>query len=250
MAGKKLLQSFGGKLRLFCIGGAALSSDVELFLYEAGFPYAIGYGLTETSPLVTGSDTKNIKLRSAGRPLKGVEIKIDTSDLNSDEGEILIKGPNVMIGYYKNPELTKEVFTEDGWFRSGDLGLIDSEGYLFIKGRSKNVIIGANGKNIYPEEIESILNSFPFVAESLVLEKDVQLIAKIYPNYDEIDKEYNIQKLTETEVREIKNKIFAEILTQINERVNTFSRITKIIEHPIPFEKTPTQKIKRYLYLD
>jgi len=250
MAGKKLLQSFGGKLRLFCIGGAALSADVELFLYEAGFPYAIGYGLTETSPLVTGSDTKNIKLRSAGRPLKGVEIKIDTSDLNSDEGEILIKGPNVMIGYYKNPELTKEVFTEDGWFRSGDLGSIDSEGYLFIKGRSKNIIIGANGKNIYPEEIESILNSFPFVAESLVIEKDGQLIAKIYPNYDEIDKEYNIQKLTETEVREIKNKIFAEILTQINERVNTFSRITKIIEHPIPFEKTPTQKIKRYLYLD
>jgi long-chain acyl-CoA synthetase len=250
IAGKKLFETFGGELRLFCIGGASLPADVELFMREAEFPYAIGYGLTETSPLVTGTDTKNVRLRSAGKPMRGMQVKIDSPDPNTGEGEVLIKGPNVMIGYYKDPEKTKEVFTDDGWFKSGDLGVIDEDGYLYIKGRSKNVIIGANGKNIYPEEIESIINSFPFVVESLVIEKGELLIAKIHPNYEEIDKEYNIQKLSEPEAREIKNKIFADLLVKINERVNTFSKINKIIEQTIPFEKTPTQKIKRFLYTE
>jgi len=250
IAGKKLFETFGGELRLFCIGGASLPADVELFMREAEFPYAIGYGLTETSPLVTGTDTKNVRLRSAGKPMRGMQVKIDSPDPNTGEGEVLIKGPNVMIGYYKDPEKTKEVFTDDGWFKSGDLGVIDDDGYLYIKGRSKNVIIGANGKNIYPEEIESIINSFPFVVESLVIEKGELLIAKIHPNYEEIDKEYNIQKLSEPEAREIKNKIFADLLVKINERVNTFSKINKIVEQTIPFEKTPTQKIKRFLYTE
>lgn len=250
IAGKKLFETFGGELRLFCIGGASLPADVEQFMREAEFPYAIGYGLTETSPLVTGTDTKNVRIRSAGKPMRGMQVKIDAPDPKTGEGEVLIKGPNVMIGYYKDPEKTKEVFTDDGWFKSGDLGIIDGDGYLYIKGRSKNVIIGTNGKNIYPEEIESIINSFPFVAESLVLEKGELLIAKIHPNYEEIDKEYNIQKLSEPEVREIKNKIFADLLVKINERVNTFSKINKIIEQTIPFEKTPTQKIKRFLYTE
>lgn len=250
IAGKKLFETFGGELRLFCIGGASLPADVELFMREAEFPYAIGYGLTETSPLVTGTDTKNVRLRSAGKPMRGMQVKIDSPDPNTGEGEVLIKGPNVMIGYYKDPEKTKEVFTDDGWFKSGDLGVIDEDGYLYIKGRSKNVIIGANGKNIYPEEIESIINSFPFVVESLVIEKGELLIAKIHPNYEEIDKEYNIQKLSEPEAREIKNKIFADLLVKINERVNTFSKINKIVEQTIPFEKTPTQKIKRFLYTE
>jgi len=250
IAGKKLFETFGGELRLFCIGGASLPADVELFMREAEFPYAIGYGLTETSPLVTGTDTKNVRLRSAGKPMRGMQVKIDSPDPNTGEGEVLIKGPNVIIGYYKDPEKTKEVFTDDGWFKSGDLGVIDEDGYLYIKGRSKNVIIGANGKNIYPEEIESIINSFPFVAESLVIEKGELLIAKIHPNYEEIDKEYNIQKLSEPEAREIKNKIFADLLVKINERVNTFSKINKIVEQTIPFEKTPTQKIKRFLYTE
>ncbi|MBI5807504.1 MAG: AMP-binding protein [Ignavibacteriales bacterium] len=250
IAGKKLFETFGGELRLFCIGGASLPADVELFMREAEFPYAIGYGLTETSPLVTGTDTKNVRLRSAGKPMRGMQVKIDSPDPNTGEGEVLIKGPNVMIGYYKDPEKTKEVFTDDGWFKSGDLGVMDEDGYLYIKGRSKNVIIGANGKNIYPEEIESIINSFPFVVESLVIEKGELLIAKIHPNYEEIDKEYNIQKLSEPEAREIKNKIFADLLVKINERVNTFSKINKIIEQTIPFEKTPTQKIKRFLYTE
>ncbi|KAF0142290.1 MAG: AMP-dependent synthetase and ligase [Stygiobacter sp.] len=250
IAGKKLMQTFGGELRMFCIGGAALSADVEKFLSEAGFPYAIGYGLTETSPLVTGTGPEKVRLRTAGKPMLWMQVKIDDPDPKNGEGEILIKGPNVMKGYYKDPEKTGAVFTKDSWFKSGDLGVIDTDGYLYIKGRYKNVIIGSNGKNIYPEEIESIINEFPFVAESLVMEKGDQLVAKVYLNYEEIDKEFRIQKLGEPKAREIITKIFADLLVQINVRVNTFSRINKIFEQPEPFEKTPTQKIKRYLYVE
>ncbi len=250
IAGKKLAQTFGGELRMFCIGGAALSADVEKFLSEAGFPYAIGYGLTETSPLVTGTGPEGVRLRTAGKPMLWMQVKIDEPDTKNGEGEILIKGPNVMKGYYKDPEKTEAVFTEDGWFKSGDLGMIDSDGFLYIKGRSKNVIIGSNGKNIYPEEIESIINEFPYVSESLVMEKGGQLVARVYLNYEEIDKEFRIQKLGESKAREIITKIFADLLVQVNIRVNSFSRINRIIEQPVPFEKTPTQKIKRYLYVE
>ena len=179
-----------------------------------------------------------------------MQVKIDEPDTKNGEGEILIKGPNVMKGYYKDPEKTEAVFTEDGWFKSGDLGMIDSDGFLYIKGRSKNVIIGSNGKNIYPEEIESIINEFPYVSESLVMEKGGQLVARVYLNYEEIDKEFRIQKLGESKAREIITKIFADLLVQVNIRVNSFSRINRIIEQPVPFEKTPTQKIKRYLYVE
>jgi long-chain acyl-CoA synthetase len=250
IAGKKLMQTFGGELKMFCIGGASLAADVERFLKESEFPYAIGYGLTETSPLVTGTGPEGVRLRSAGKVMQWMEIKIDNPDLRSGEGEVLIKGPNVMKGYYKDPEKTMEAFTNDGWFKSGDLGVIDKDGYLFIKGRSKNVIIGSNGKNIYPEEIESIINEFPLVAESLVLVRGDQLIAKIYLNFDEIDQEFKIQRQTEPKAREIINKILADLFIKINERVNTFSRINKIIEQREAFEKTPTQKIKRYLYVE
>lgn len=250
IAGKKLAQTFGGELRMFCIGGAALSADVERFLSEAGFPYAIGYGLTETSPLVTGTGPEGVRLRTAGKPMLWMQVKIDEPDSKNGEGEILVKGPNVMKGYYKDPEKTETVFTKDGWFKTGDLGVIDSDGYLYIKGRSKNVIIGSNGKNIYPEEIESIINEFPYVSESLVMEKGDQLVSRVYLNYEEIDKEFRIQKLGESKAREIITKIFADLLVQVNIRVNTFSRINRIIEQPVPFEKTPTQKIKRYLYVE
>ena len=250
IAGKKLLQTFGGELKMFCIGGAPLAADVEKFLSESGFPYAIGYGLTETSPLVTGTPPEFVRMRSAGKVLPGMQIKIDDPDPKTGEGEVLIKGPNVMKGYYKDSEKTENVFDADGWFKSGDLGVIDNDGFLFIKGRSKNVIIGSNGKNIYPEETESIINEFPFVSESLVMEKGDQLIAKIYLNYEEIDNEFKIQRLSEPKAREIVNKLLSDLLIQVNGRVNTFSRLNKIIEQPEPFEKTPTQKIKRYLYVD
>jgi len=250
IAGKKLMKTFGGELKMFCIGGASLAADVERFLKEGEFPYAIGYGLTETSPLVTGTSPANVRLRSAGKSIPEVQIKLSNPDPKTGEGEVLVKGPNVMKGYYKDPDKTREVFDNDGWFKTGDLAVIDQDGYLFIKGRSKNVIIGSNGKNIYPEEIESIINEFDFVMESIVIERKEGLIAKIYLNYEQIDEAYKIQKLNEGKAREIINHILKELLVKINERVNTFSKINKIIEQREPFEKTPTQKIKRFLYVE
>jgi long-chain acyl-CoA synthetase len=250
IAGKKLMKTFGGELKMFCIGGASLAADVERFLKEGEFPYAIGYGLTETSPLVTGTSPANVRLRSAGKAIPDVQIKLSNPDPKSGEGEVLVKGPNVMKGYYKDPDKTREVFDNDGWFKTGDLAVIDQDGYLFIKGRSKNVIIGSNGKNIYPEEIESIINEFDFVMESLVVEKEDGLVARIYLNYEQIDETYKIQKLNEGKAREIINQILKDLLIKINERVNTFSKINKIIEQREPFEKTPTQKIKRFLYVE
>lgn len=247
-AGKKLLQTFGGELRMFCIGGAALSEDTEIFLRESKFPYAIGYGLTETSPLVTGDDEKNTKLRAAGRPLKGVEIKIENPDPETKEGEVLIRGDMVMKGYYKNEEATKAVFTDDGFFRSGDLGLIDKDGYLFIKGRSKNVIIGSNGKNIYPEDIESHINAMPYVLESLVHEKNGKIVARIHFNYEELDKTFGFYKMSESEATKKIKELLDNIQKTVNEKVPKFAKIQEVIEQPEEFEKTPTKKIKRYLY--
>lgn len=249
VAGKKLLQTFGGELKLFPIGGAALSADVEKFLTEAKFPFALGYGLTETSPLVTGTDNTKVRSRSAGRVLPGMEIKIDNPDPVTGEGEVLIKGPNVMQGYYKDAEKTKEIFTEDGWFKTGDNAYIDKDGYIFIKGRLKNMILGANGKNIYPEEIESVTNEYPYVIESIVFERNEKLVAKVHFDYDLIDKEFELSKVSESEARKVLSGISEELLKYINERVPTFSKLHKIIEQPEPFEKTPTQKIKRFLYV-
>jgi len=247
VAGKKLKETFGGNLRLFCIGGSALAADVEQFLQEAKFPYSMGYGLTETSPLVTGTDNFRVRFRSAGYLLNGMEIKIDSPN-EKGVGEVLIKGPNVMKGYYKDPEKTAEVFTEDGWFCSGDLGVMDKDGYLFLKGRSKNVIIGSNGKNIYPEEVEAIINEQRFVAESLVLDRDGKLEARIYLNYEQIDEVFQIAKLNETQARKITDEILKDIFTKSNERLNSFSKLIKYVEQVEPFEKTPTQKVKRFLY--
>ena len=247
-AGKKLLSTFGGNLKMFCIGGAALAADVEAFLREAGFPYAIGYGLTETSPLCTGTNNFHTRLQSAGKAIPDVEVKIDNPDPKTGEGEVLLKGPNIMKGYYKDPELTAEVLIADGWFRSGDLGVIDKDGYLFIKGRSKNVIVGSNGKNIYPEEVEAIINSYDYVAESLVFENNGKLWAKVHLNYDLIDEKFSLMKLTESEARKRVNELMEQLHQFVNEKVSTFSRLTKLVEQTEPFEKTPTQKIKRFLY--
>lgn len=246
-AGKKLMDTFGGCLRMFCIGGAALARDVELFLREAKFPYAIGYGLTETSPLVTGTPPQTAKLGAAGKTLIGMKVKISNPDFETGEGEVLIKGPNVMKGYYKDPEKTKAVFTDDGWFISGDLGLIKDD-YLYLKGRLKNVIIGPNGKNIYPEEIESVINETEFVLESLVVEKEKKLVGRIHFNEELLAEKYNFQKLSEPEARKKKSELLDELLKSVNERLSTFSRLNSTIEQPEPFEKTPTKKIKRYLY--
>lgn len=249
VAGKKLFKTFGGELRMFCIGGAPISAEVERFLNEGGFPYAIGYGLTETSPLLTGTGPEAVRLRSAGRPIPEVEIGIRDEDPITGEGEIFARGPMVMKGYYKDPEKSKEVLTDDGWFKTGDLGVLDKDGYLFIKGRSKNVIIGSNGKNIYPEEIESIVNENPYVLESLVHDKEGKLIARVFLNSEAINNDHQIEKLNESKTREIIDKILIDILNNVNNSVSSFSKLHRVIEQAEPFEKTPTQKIKRYLYM-
>jgi long-chain acyl-CoA synthetase len=247
-AGKKLMETFGGELHLFCIGGASIAPEVEIFMREARFPYAIGYGLTETSPLVTGTYTDRTRYRSAGKPLNGVEVKIDNPDPKTGEGEVLVRSDMVMKGYYNNEEATREVMTDDGWFRTGDLGYIDNENYLYIKGRLKNVILGPSGENIYPEGIEAMINQFDIVLESLVFQQNNELVARIHLNYELLDEEFIGLKLSEHGIREEINKRLEEIKKGVNENVSSFSRLSKVIEQPEPFEKTPTQKIKRYLY--
>lgn len=248
LAGKKLLATFGGSLRLFCIGGAAIAPEVERFLKEANFPYAIGYGLTETSPLLAGTGPEQTRLLSTGYQLQGVELKIDNPHPETGEGEILAKGSNVMKGYYKAPEITKSVFTEDGWFRTGDLGKFDADNFLYIRGRLKNVIVGPSGENIYPEELENMIMQSPWVLETIVYEQDRKLIARIHLDRTKVDDEFG--NLHASKLEEKVLKILEEIRTGVNGKVAGFSRIMKVIEQTEPFEKTPTQKIKRYLYVD
>ncbi len=248
VAGKKLYQTFGGNLKMFCIGGSPLAKEVEKFLIEAKFPYAMGYGLTETSPLVTGTTPQFTRFTSSGTILEGMEVKIATSFDEANEGEILIKGPNVMKGYYKDPERTSEVFTSDGYFRSGDLGHLDKDGYLFIKGRSKNMILGANGKNIYPEEIEQVINEQDFVVESIVVERNKKLTALVYLDQEMIDAVYGTAKMIESEARKIIEDLLLKIQTQVNEKVPTFAKVKQVIHQTEDFVKTPTHKVKRFLY--
>lgn len=244
-AGRKLLTSFGGELRCYCIGGAALCPEVELFLREAGFPYAIGYGLTETSPLISGTGPENTAYRAAGKPLSGVEMRIDHPNPKTGEGEILVRGSVVMKGYFQDAKRTDEVLDRDGWFRTGDLGVFDKQGYLYIKGRSKNMILGPNGENIYPEEIEAALNEMEEVVESLVYLRDGKLIAKVCLNYEVLDSRFSAQKLNPDRIE----ALLEELRQTVNQNVSSFRRIHRIVEQPEPFEKTPTQKIKRYLYV-
>ncbi|MCG8531458.1 MAG: AMP-binding protein [Desulfovibrionales bacterium] len=248
MAGKKLLSLFGGSLRVFCIGGAALAPEVEQFLRDARFPYAIGYGLTETSPLVAGTGPEETKYTSTGYALEGVQLKIDAPNPETGEGEILAKGPNVMREYYKAPEITKSVFTEDGWFRTGDLGYIADDGYLYIRGRSKNVIVGPSGENIYPEELEGLILQSAWVLETIVYEKDGKLVARIHLDRTKIDEEYGKMNVAKLEEKVL--SLLEEIRKSVNSKVSGFSRLVKVSEQTEPFEKTPTQKIKRYLYVD
>ena len=248
-AGKKLMHTFGDEITFFGIGGAKLNPEVDRFLKEARFPYAIGYGLTESSPLIAGMVHPNCKVESTGSACEGVEIKLHNPDPVTGEGEVWARGSNIMKGYYKNPEKTREVLTDDGWLRTGDLGKFDKSGYLYIRGRLKNVIIGSSGENIYPEEIESIINTFKHVAESLVIEKGGKLVAMVHINREEIEEKYKHLKDEMTRVVEEKiEEIITELNHQVNQRLNRFSRIHQFVLQPVPFQKTPTRKIKRYLY--
>ncbi len=249
IAGKKLLETFGGELRFFGIGGAKLNKTVENFLIEAKFPYAIGYGLTETSPLLAGSNPRNSRLQSTGPAIEGIELKINNPDKQSGEGEIWAKGPNVMKGYYKEPGLTDEVITPEGWFRTGDLGMFDKDGFLYIKGRLKNMIVRSGGENIYPEEIESVINNFRFVMDSLVLERNGKLVALVYFNLEEIKEMHQQMKADNAEnVNQVNEKLRLELQAYVNHRVNKYSQIQEVVLQPEPFEKTATLKIRRYLY--
>jgi long-chain acyl-CoA synthetase len=248
-AGKKLIKTFGGELKFYGIGGAKLNRAVERFLIEARFPYAIGYGLTETSPLLAGSGPQKSVFESTGPAIEGIELKINKPDARTGEGEIWARGPNVMKGYYKEPEMTGEVLTPDGWFRTGDLGTMDNKNNLYIKGRLKNMIIGASGENIYPEEIESVINNFRFVVESLVVQQKGKLVALVHINMEELEKKY--QSLKEDVTRQVEDKvdeILNELKAYVNSHVNKFSQIQKVVLQPFPFQKTATLKIKRFLY--
>jgi long-chain acyl-CoA synthetase len=260
LAGRKLSRTFGGRLKFFGIGGSKLDPQVEIFLRDARFPYAIGYGLTETSPLLAGSNPRQTKFQAIGPKVIECELKINNPDAETNEGEIWAKGPNIMLGYYKNDHKTREVITDDGWFKTGDLGVFDKQGWIIHRGRLKNMIVGANGENIYPEEIESLINNFNFVVESIVLEKKGKLVALVHFNREEL--EQRVRALTsqishrmDEKIDEITHKVdeaidelASELKQYINTRVNKFSQIQLLIVHPDPFQKTATQKIKRYLY--
>ena len=243
VAGKKLMKTFGGQLKFFGIGGAKLNSTVEKFLREAKFPYAIGYGLTETSPLIAGANPSKTVFESTGPAIEDIEVKINNPDPKTGEGEIWARGASIMKGYYKEPEMTVQVLTSDGWFKTGDLGIMDKRNYLFIKGRLKNMIVGASGENIYPEEIESIINNFKFVIESLVIQQKGKLVALVHFNMEEIEKKYQIFKRIWQQAR------IRRYLKELKGYVNTHEQIqSDLLLNRLLHSKNSTLKIKGSLY--
>jgi long-chain acyl-CoA synthetase len=245
VAGRKLKSALGGLIHFFGVGGAPLAPEVENFLRRARFPYAVGYGLTEASPLVAGTEPQRFPLRSTGAACPGVELRIassptdtDSTNKNTGVGEIQLRGPNVMMGYYRNEEQTRKAFTDDGWLRTGDLGRMDSRGKLYVCGRIKSLIIGPSGENIYPEEIEGLLGSSRLVEEALVYSGEKgELVALVRLS--------DAAKAASSALE----YVLEELRIWANKKLADFSRLSRIeIQHE-PFEKTPTMKIKRYLYV-
>jgi long-chain acyl-CoA synthetase len=243
---KKILaglnEGFGGNFTEVVIGGAALNEDIEKFFKKVGFRFTIGYGMTECGPLISYAPWNEMRIGSCGRVVDGMKVKIDSNDPANEVGEILVKGDHVMLGYYKNKEATDEAIDKEGWLHTGDLGLVDAEGFIYIKGRSKNMILGPSGQNIFPEEIESMLNTRAYVAESVVIEKGGKLFALVSPDFDHM-KSTGIDK-TGLEA------IFKKYLKQTNENLPAYMKLSKIVLHTDEFEKTPKQSIKRFLYYD
>ena len=235
-----LLAAFGGKLRFLIIGGAALNEEVEKCMKDMHFPYCVGYGMTECAPLVTYEDWDKYVYRSCGKGIVGMEMRIDSEDPAHKEGELQLRGVNVMMGYYKNPEASKEAFTEDGWMRTGDLGIIDKEGNLFLRGRSKNMLLSPNGQNIYPEEIEDKLNSLPLVTESVVVDREHKLVALVYSD----------PSLAKPEVLQGRTveQVMKENVVKLNKMLPNYSQVTAIELVEKEFEKTPKRSIKRFMY--
>jgi long-chain acyl-CoA synthetase len=252
IAGKKLAKTFGGRIRFFGIGGSKLDGEVEQFLLEAKFIYDIGYGLTETAPLIAGAVGGMLRLGSTGPILKGIEYRLENVNPETGIGELVVKSPSQMIGYYKNPEATAEVFTEDGFFRTGDLCCFDKDGWLYIKGRCKNMILGPNGENIYPEDIENVLNSHVFISESVVTESEGKLVALVYFDTEALEAKYAEWKDSWHKKKHsltlYKEEVMRDIKNWVNERVNRNSKISEVVEEEKEFEKTATKKIRRFLY--
>ncbi|MGN0239005.1 MAG: AMP-binding protein [Paludibacteraceae bacterium] len=235
-----LMAAFGGKLKSLIIGGAALNGEVEACLKEIGFPFLVGYGMTECGPLISYVPWQEFVPHSCGRIVDRMEIKIDSANPQTEVGEILVKGEANMIGYYKNPEATKAVLLEDGWLRTGDLGLLDEKGNIYIKGRNKNMILGPSGQNIYPEEIEDLVNSIDEVVESLIVDRDHKLVALVYPDYE-------LLKTPEYADKDIKSLITSAI-KNINKSLPPYSQIADVEIRDQEFEKTPKRSIKRFMY--
>ncbi len=245
-AAKELMKVFGGRLTFFGVGGAKLSKHVDQFLIEGKhFPLAIGYGMTETAPMIAGTNPSMVQLQSTGPSVQGVEIKIHNPNKINGEGEIWAKGPNVMQGYYKDEVATNEVLS-DGWYKTGDIGCMDKKGYLYIKSRIKNVIIGSSGENIYPEDIESVINSHKLVLESIVLEQKGKLVAMVQLNMEEFEKFYHDWKV---EFTDKKDRLMHELKEYANSKVNKISKLSVVIPIDDNFERTSTQKIKRFKYV-
>ena len=236
----ELVNAFGGEFYEVIIGGAAFNKEVEAFFKKMAFPFTVGYGMTECAPIIAYDDWKEEKLYSCGKAAPNMEIRIDSSNPAEVPGEIQIKGANVFLGYYKNEKATAEVFTEDGWFRTGDMGILDEDGSLFIKGRTKCMILGPSGQNIYPEEVETTLNSQPYVVESLVIEDDGGLTALIYPDFQQGVKDGMPQSEF---VKYIKSQ-----LSEWNKELPNYAKLKKVEVMSEDFERTPKKSIKRYLY--
>ena len=237
---KEVIKAFGGELYEVIIGGAAFNQEVEAFLKKIEFPYTVGYGATECAPIICYRDWHTFVQGSCGQEAYHMKVKINSSSPASIPGEILAKGPNVMLGYYKNEEATRETIDKDGWYHTGDLGTKDYDGNVFINGRSKNMLLGANGQNIYPEEIEDKLNSMPLVVESVVVQRDTKLVGLVYPDYDEAKNMRFNQKDIEGIMEQNRN--------QLNEQLPAYEKISEIEIRTEEFEKTPKRSIKRFLY--
>lgn len=236
----ELINAFGGEFYEVIIGGAAFNKEVEAFFKRMGFPFTVGYGMTECAPIITYDDWKEEKLYSCGKAAPNMEVRIASADPAEIPGEIQVKGANVFLGYYKNDTATNDVFTEDGWFRTGDMGILDHDGSLFIKGRTKCMILGPSGQNIYPEEVETALNSQPYVVDSLVIEDDGGLTALIYPDFQQGARDGMDQR---TFVNYIK-----DMLPEWNKELPNYAKLKKIEVMSEDFERTPKKSIKRYLY--
>jgi long-chain acyl-CoA synthetase len=237
---EKLVDTFGGRFKEIVIGGAAFNADAEKFFKKIGFRFTVGYGMTECGPLISYASWNTTKPGASGRAVDTLEVTIDSPDPQNIVGEIILRGDNVMMGYYKNEKATREMIDDEGWMHTGDLGIIDSEGNIYIKGRSKSMILGPSGKNIYPEEIEAVINNKDYIVESVVISEDNKLVALVYPDFEML----KTNNISDEQFREILEAMRKEV----NQRLPDFMAVTKFRIHPEEFVKTPKRSIKRYLY--